>query len=279
MKSPIGRRRLLKLGQDRGLSARASCRLLGLSRTVACYRLQQPEKDRPYADRLIATSQQFPRFGYRRMAVWLSLSEKRVRRLWSQLKLQLPRRRGRKRRLGTDVRLPGEPRPNSVWTYDFVHDRLADKTNLKLLCVLDEHTRECLAIEVARSMSSMTVIQTLARLMRLHGKPTFIRSDQGAEFTAGAVMRWLRDQNVGPVFIAPGKPWQNGFVESFNGKLRDECLSREWFRDLREARVLIERWRLFYNERRPHSALGYRTPAAARKQWTEEAKISQQLTA
>jgi transposase InsO family protein len=245
---------------------------------VACYRLQQPEKDRPYADRLIATSQQFPRFGYRRMAVWLSLSEKRVRRLWSQLKLQLPRRRGRKRRLGTDVRLPGAPRPNSVWTYDFVHDRLADKTNLKLLCVLDEHTRECLAIEVARSMSSMTVVQTLARLMRLHGKPTFIRSDQGAEFTAGAVMRWLRDQNVGPVFIAPGKPWQNGYVESFNGKLRDECLSREWFRDLREARV-IERWRLFYNERRPHSALGYRTPAAARKQWTEDVKINQQLTA
>lgn len=278
MRSPIGRRRLLKLGQDRGLSARTACRLLGLSRSVACYQLQQPQKDRPYAQQLIATSQQFPRFGYRRMAVWLSLSEKRVRRLWSQLKLQLPRRRGRKRRLGTDVRLPGEPRPNSVWTYDFVHDRLADKTNLKLLCVLDEHTRECLAIEVARSMSSMTVIQTLARLMRLHGKPTFIRSDQGAEFTAGAVMRWLRDQNVGPMFIAPGKPWQNGFVESFNGKLRDECLSREWFRDLREARVLIERWRLFYNERRPHSALGYRTPAAARKEWTEEAKINQ-LTA
>ena len=278
MRSPIGRRRLLKLGQDRGLSARTACRLLGLSRSVACYQLQQPQKDRPYAQQLIATSQQFPRFGYRRMAVWLSLSEKRVRRLWSQLKLQLPRRRGRKRRLGTDVRLPGEPRPNSVWTYDFVHDRLADKTNLKLLCVLDEHTRECLAIEVARSMSSMTVIQTLARLMRLHGKPTFIRSDQGAEFTAGAVMRWLRDQNVGPMFIAPGKPWQNGFVESFNGKLRDECLSREWFRDLREARVLIERWRLFYNERRPHSALGYRTPAAARKQWSEEAKINQ-LTA
>ncbi len=198
---------------------------------MACYRLQQPQKDRPYADRLIATSQQFPRFGYRRMAVWLSLSEKRVRRLWSQLGLQLPRRCSRKRRLGTDIRLPGAPRPNSVWTYDFVHDRLADKTNLKLLCVLDEYTRECLAIEVARSMSSMTVIQTLARLMRLHGKPSFIRSDQGAEFTAGAVMRWLRDQNVGPMF----KPWQNGFVESFNGKLRDECLSREWFRDLRES--------------------------------------------
>ena len=213
------------------------------------------------------------------MAVWLALSQKRVRRLWSQLGLQLPRRRGRKRRLGTDVRLPGAPVPNSVWTYDFVHDRLADKTNLKLLCVLDEHTRECLAIEVARSMSSITVIETLARLMRLHGKPVHIHSDQGAEFTAGAVMCWLRDQNVGPVFIAPGKPWQNGFVESFNGKLRDECLSREWFRNLREATVLIERWRRFYNEHRQHSALGYRTPAAARKQWLDGAIVNQPLTA
>lgn len=277
--TPIGRRRLLQLGLDRGLSARAACRLLGLSRRIACYRLRQPEKDRPYAERLIATSQEFPRFGYRRMAVWLSLSERRVRRLWTQLGLQLPRRRGRRRRLGSEVRLPGAPVPNSVWTYDFVHDRLADKTNLKLLCVLDEHTRECLAIEVGRSMSSMTVIQTLARLMRLYGKPSHIRSDQGAEFTAGAVMRWLRDQNVGPVFIAPGKPWQNGYVESFNGKLRDECLNREWFRDLREARLLIERWRLFYNEHRPHSSLGYKTPSEARQQWLNESMITQPLTA
>jgi transposase InsO family protein len=264
---------------DRGLSARAACRLFGLSRRVACYRLRQPAKDQPYAAQLVATSQQYPRFGYRRMAVWLALGQKRVRRLWAHLGLQLPRRRSRKRRLGSEVRLPGAPMPNSVWTYDFVHDRLADKTALKLLCVLDEHTRECLAIEVARSMSSVAVINTLARLMRLHGKPTYIRSDQGAEFTAGAVMRWLRDQNVGPVFIAPGKPWQNGFVESFNGKLRDECLSREWFRDLREARILIERWRTFYNHQRPHSALGYRTPAAARTQWLNEAMIHQPLTA
>lgn len=279
MMTPIGRRRVLRRAMDRGVSARSACRLLGFSRRVATYRLRLPVKDRPHTERLVSTSQQYPRFGYRRMAVWLALSEKRVRRLWSQLGLQLPRRRGRKRRLGTDVRLPGAPVPNSVWTYDFVHDRLADKTNLKLLCVLDEHTRECLAIEVARSMGSTTVIQTLARLMRLHGKPAHIRSDQGAEFTAGAVMRWLRDQNVGPVFIAAGKPWQNGFVESFNGKLRDECLSREWFRDLREARYLIERWRQFYNERRPHSALGYRTPAQARQQWLDRAMITQPLTA
>jgi transposase InsO family protein len=278
MTTPIGRRRVLRRAMDRGVSARSACQLLGFSRSVSCYRLRQPAKDQPHVAQLLQTSQEYPRFGYRRMAFWLSLSETRVRRLWSQQGLQLPRRRSRKRRLGTEVRVPGAPIPNSVWTYDFVHDRLADKTALKLLCVLDEHTRECLAIEVARSMRSVTVINTLARLMRLHGKPAFIRSDQGAEFTAGLVMRWLRDQNVGPVFIAAGKPWQNGFVESFNGKLRDECLSREWFRDLREARVLIERWREFYNHRRPHSALGNRTPAAVRRDWLNPSMMKQPLT-
>ena len=185
----------------------------------------------------------------------------RVRWLWARLGLNLPRRRPRRRRCGTDIRLPGAPRANSVWSYDFVHDRLANQRAFRLLCVVDEHTRECLAIEAARSLTSRDVILTLGRLMRLYGKPQFIRSDNGAEFTATTVMRWLRDQQVGPTFIPPGKPWHNGFVVSFNGKLRDECLNREWFRDLREAKVLIETWRQFYNHRRPHSALGYQPPA------------------
>ena len=128
-------------------------------------------------------------------------------------------------------------------------------------------------------MRSQDVILTLSRLMKLYGKPEFIRSDNGAEFTAKAVMKWLRDQSVGPAYIAPGRPWQNGFVESFHGKLRDECLNREWFRDIREARVLIERWREFYNHQRPHSALNYRTPAQARQQSIEESKIEPRLTA
>jgi transposase InsO family protein len=119
----------------------------------------------------------------------------------------------------------------------------------------------CLAIEVARSLTSRDVILTLSRLMRLYGKPQFIRSDNGAEFTAAAVMRWLRERQVGPAFIPPGKPWHNGYLESFNGKLRDECLNREWIRDLREAKILIEVWRQFYNHQRPHSALGCRAPA------------------
>ena len=245
MTSPVGRRRLLSIATDRGLSKRRACELLGLSRAVAQYRLRQPEKDRPVVEAVVATSQRFPRFGYRRTAAWLEMGETRVRRLWRLHGLQLPKRRPRRRRCGSDIRLPGAVAPNSVWTYDFVHDRLANGTALKLLCVLDEHTRECLAIEVGRWIRSQDVILTLSRLMKLYGKPQYLRSDNGAEFTAGAVMRWLRDQNVGPAFIAPGRPWQNGYVESFHGKLRDECLNREWFHDVREARVIIERWRSF----------------------------------
>lgn len=275
MSSPTGRRAALHCLTGRGLSERKACRYLGFSRRVATYSLRQPEKDRALQARLIETSQSFPRFGYRRSAAWLDESERRVRRLWAQLGLNLPRKRPRRRRCGTDMRVLGAVRPNHVWSYDFVHDRLAGKRTIRLLCVIDEFTRECLAIEVATSLTSRDVILTLTRLMRLHGKPAHIRSDQGAEFTATRVMTWLRDQNVGPAFIPPGKPWHNGFVESFNGKLRDECLNREWFRDLRDARVVIETWREFYNHRRPHSALGYQAPA----QFRNEALTLEKLTA
>lgn len=189
------------------------------------------------------------------MSAWLALSESRVRRMWRALQLNIARRRPRRRRCGTDIRLPGATQPNSVWSYDFVHDQLVDGRALKMLCVIDEDTRECLAIEVGASLRSQDVILTLSRLMWLYGKPAFIRSDNGAEFTAAKVIRWLRDAAIGPAFIAPGSPWQNGFVESFNSKLRDELLNREWFRSRAEAKVLIERWRQFYNERRPHSAI------------------------
>jgi transposase-like protein len=129
-----------------------------------------------------------------------------------------PRKRPRRGRCGNDIRLPGATKPNSVWSYDFVHDQMVDGRSLKMLCVIDEYTRECLAIEVAANLRSQDVILTLSRLMRLHGKPAYVRSDNGVEFTAAKVMRWLRDASVGPAFIAPGSPWQNGFVESFNGK-------------------------------------------------------------
>ena len=222
MSSPPGRREALALLTRRGLSQRKACAYLAVSRRVAGYALRQPEKDRMVGARLMAASQEVPRFGYRRMAAWLSLSEARVRRMWRALGLNIPRRRPRRRRSGSDIRLPGSTRPNAVWSHDFVHDQLADGRALKLLCVIDEYTRECLAIEVGARLRSEDVILVLSRLMRLYGKPAWIRSDHGAEFTAVRVMRWLRDQAIGPVFIAPGSPWQNGFVESFNGKLRDE---------------------------------------------------------
>lgn len=278
MTTPTGRREALDALTRRGVSQRKACSYLGVSRRVSGYALRQPVKDQAVGERLMAATQEVPRFGYRRMAAWVSLSESKVRRVWRSLGLHIPRRRPRRRRCGTDIRIPGAVRPNAVWSYDFVHDQLVDGRVLKLLCVLDEYTRECLAIEVGGSLRSQDVILTLSRLMRLYGKPAYIRSDNGAEFTAAKVMRWLRDQAIGPAFIAPGSPWQNGFVESFNGKLRDELLNREWFGNRREAKVLIEQWRQFYNERRPHSAHGYQPPALVRRNWSEADMMATGLT-
>jgi transposase InsO family protein len=277
--TPSGRRVALEHLTLRGVSQRKARRYLGLSRRVACYALKQPGKDRVIGRRWITASQDVPRFGYRRMAAWLSWSESRVRRLCRTLGLNIPRRRPRRRRSGNDIRLPGAVRPNSVWSYDFVHYQLVDGRVLKLLRVIDEYTRECLAIEVGASLRSQDVILTLSRLKRIYSKPAYVRSDNGAEFTAAKVMRWLRDNAIGQAFIAPGSPWQNGVIESFNGKLRDELLNREWFRTRAEAKVLIVRWRQFYNERRPHSAHRYQPPAQVRRNWQEPSNIEPRLTA
>lgn len=279
MTTPSARRDSAQLLVRRGMSQRKALAYLGLSRRIASYAPVQPAKDQVLAEQLLAASPKVPRFGYRRMAAWLGLGEARVRRQWRTLGLNIPRRRPRRRRCGSDIRLPGAVRPNAVWSYDFVHDQLVDGRALKMLCVIDEYTRECLAIEVGASLRAQDVILTLSRLMRLYGKPAFVRSDNGAEFTAAKVMRWLRDAAIGPAFIAPGSPWQNGFVESFNGKLRDELLNREWFRNRAEAKVLIERWRQFYNEQRPHSSHRYKTPASVRRNWTESDNIPTGLTA
>jgi putative transposase len=279
MTTPTARRESVQVLVRRGVSQRKGCRYLGLSRRISSYEPTQPEKDRAVAEKLLTASPQVPRFGYRRMAAWLALGEARVRRQWRALGLNIPRRRPRRRRSGSDIRLPGAVRPNAVWSYDFVHDQMVDGRALKLLCVIDEYTRECLAIEVGASLRAQDVILTLSRLMRLYGKPAFVRSDNSAEFTAAKVMRWLRDAAIGRVFIAPGSPWQNGFVESFNGKLRDELLNREWFRSRTEAKVLIERWRQFYNEQWPLSAHRYKTPASVRQAWQESDTIQSGLTA
>jgi putative transposase len=147
-----------------------------------------------------------------------------------------------------------------VWAYDFVFDTTASGHQLKCLTVVDEYTRECLAIEVAGSLRSQRVIDTLSRLVSLHGAPLFMRSDNGPEFISRAILEWITASGIETALIEPGKPWQNGTDESFNGKLRDECLSLEWFRSRREAVVVIEAWRRHYNAVRPHSSLNYLTP-------------------
>ena len=190
-----------------------------------------------------------------------SINVKRVYRIWKMLNLQLPKKRPRRKRPGTQpIQLQSEHN-NHVWSYDFISDRTANGQKLKILVVVDEYTRECLALEVAASIRAHHLIETLSRLMTLHGRPRFIRSDNGPEFTAKALIKWLTGNDIGPAFIKPGSPWQNAYVESFNGKFRDECLSREWFHNRKEAQVIIEQWRHHYNHERPHSALDNQPPS------------------
>jgi transposase InsO family protein len=220
-----------------------------------------------------------PRFGYRR--IWALLradgfrvNRKRIWRLWQQEGFKVPRIQHKKRRLGCSansiVRRRAELR-NDVWTWDFIHDRDVAGRPLKWLSVVDEHTRECVALEVERSMTAAGVIDVLSAAVLRRGVPRHIRSDNGPEFIAAAIRRYLELAQVQTLYVAPGSPWENGFVESFHGRLRDELLNAELFADLREAKFLAARWREEYNHRRPHSALGYRTPADyAAKQSAEE---------
>jgi putative transposase len=215
---------------------------------------------------MAALSAQYPRYGYRRIRIFLgrdgfAMSPGRAHRLWRRARLQVPRRRPRKR-IAT-----GRPRPkaptgaNQVWSYDFVFDWCANGQQLKCLTVTDEWTKEGLAIEVDGRIRSGRVIEVLSRLVSERGVPLYLRSDNGPEFVSRALLKWIVEQGIETALIDPGKPWQNGATESFNGKFRDECLSLEWFRSRAEAKVVIEAWRRHYNEVRPHSSLGYLTPA------------------
>ena len=192
------------------------------------------------------------------------VNHKRVERIWRQEGLKVPQRQPKRRRLwlndGSCVRLRPERR-NHVWSYDFVMGRTHDGKAYKMLTIIDEYTRECLSIDVARRLKSDDVLDRLTQLFVCRGVPDHIRSDNGPEFTADVVRDWLKRLGVKTLYIEPGSPWENGYDESFNGKLRDELLNGEIFDTLYEARVLIERWRREYNEFRPHSALNYRPPA------------------
>jgi len=225
----------------------------------------------------------YPRFGYRR--IWALLNRegikanvKKVYRLWKQGKLSLPKRRPRKLRAKRCVGImPKAEKANQVWTYDFVFDQSLSGKSLKMLTLIDEYTRECLAVEVGVSIRSDRVKQILQRVCAEKGTPELIRSDNGSEFIGKAVNEWLTENGIKPLFIEPGKPWQNGKGESFNGKLRDECLSQEWFSSVKEAQVVIENWRRFYNLERPHSSLGYLTPLEFKSKMENNKKLAIQL--
>jgi putative transposase len=195
--------------------------------------------------------------------------------LWKQQQLSLPKKRPRKLRAKAGVGIvPLATRANQIWTYDFVFDQSLSGKSLKMLTLIDEYTRECLAVEVDVSIKSERVRQILQRVCFEKGVPEVIRSDNGSEFIGKAVGDWLARNGIESLFIEPGKPWQNGKGESFNGKLRDECLSREWFSSVKEAQVVIESWRKFYNEERPHSSLKYLTPLEFKSRMENKKKLA-----
>jgi len=209
---------------------------------------------------------QYPRFGYRRIQVFLArrghaMSADRAYRIWKKAGLQVPRRRPR-RRVSTSRPRPLPARDaNPVWAYDFVFDACANGQQLKCLTVIDEYTRECLAIDVAGGIRSGRVIEVLSKLISVRGAPVYLRSDNGPEFVSRAVLQWLHAAGIETAPIDPGKPWQNGMHESFNGKFRDECLGMQWFKNRIDTKVVIESWRRGYNGIRPHSSLNNLTPA------------------
>lgn len=270
MVSAPARRQQVAYAKHRGVSERRACALMSTARSALHYESRLIEKDAPALAAMSILSAQYPRYGYRRIHVFLErqghrMSIDRAWRLWRKSGLQVPRKRSRKR-----VAL-ARPRPQAplaagqVWAYDFVFDACANGQQLKCLTVIDEFTRECLAIDVAGSIRSGRVIEVLAQLISIHGAPKILRSDNGPEFVSKALLKWAISQNLDIALIDPGKPWQNGTTESFNGKFRDECLSMEWFRNRVEAKVVIGQWRQHYNHIRPHSSLGNQTPIAFKK--------------
>jgi putative transposase len=252
-----------------GVSERRACRVLGQHRSTQRQRPRTKEEEQRLLARMLELVRQHPRFGYRR--IWALLrregwrvNRKRVHRLWRKQGLKVPRKQRKKRRLGCSanscVRRPAEYKDH-VWAWDFMHDRTTNGGPLKWFTLVDEYTRECLALEVRRGMTARAVGAVLAEVVRERGAPAHIRSDNGPEFIAKALRSWMAGAGLETLYIEPGAPWENGYAESFNSKVRDELLNAEEFASLLEAQVLGKEWKRGYNHERPHSSLGYRTPA------------------
>jgi len=259
----------MKVQKKLGVSQRRACTILGQARRTQRRIPRITDEEARLVERIIELATQYGRYGYRRITAMLRQEEwwvnhKRVERIWRREGLKVPQKQPKRRRLwlndGSCIRLRPQFKDH-VWSYDFVMARTSDGRAFRILTILDEYTRECLAVLVKRRITSQDVIDQLFQLIIFRGIPEHIRSDNGPEFTAKAIRRWLNRVGVEALFIEPGSPWENGYIESFNGKLRDELLNREIFTTLTEAQVLIEQWRQEYNQVRPHSSLGYRPPA------------------
>ena len=253
------------------LPVRRVCRALGFWRSSVSYKRGSDAHEERLRERIVELAVEYGRYGYRRVTDLLHrdgwrVNHKRVERIWREEGLKVPARQPKRRRLwlndGSCVRLRPEYR-NHVWSYDIMHDRTNDGRRLRILNVIDEFTRECLASVVGRRITSSLVIDTLFELFLRRGVPEYVRSDNGPEFTSKAVRKWLSNMGSVTLFIEPGSPWENGYVESFNGRMRDELLNGELFDTLLEAKVIVGQWVKEYNEFRPHSALGNRPPAPA----------------
>jgi putative transposase len=258
-----------------GLSERRVCRVLGQHRSTQRKIPTSSDDEAALAADIIALALQYGRYGYRRITALLReagwrVNKKRVERIWRQEGLKVPQKQPKRGRLwlndGSCIRLRPE-HPNHVWSYDFVEDRTHDGRKFRMLNLIDEFTRECLAIRVSRKLKAVDVIEVLSDLFILRGVPAHIRSDNGPEFVAKAVRDWVSAVGAKTAYIEPGSPWENGYCESFNSKLRDELLKGEIFYTLKEAKIVIESWRRHYNTARPHSSLGYKPPAPEAVLW------------
>jgi putative transposase len=262
-----------------GASERHACQLVDQPRGTQRYQPTQRNDEDALTRAIIALASQYGRYGYRRITVKLrdagwTVGKDRVERIWRREGLKVPQKQKPRGRLwlndGSCVRLRPE-HPNHVWSYDFVSTFTHDGRTVRMLNLIDEYTRECLAIHVRRRINSTNVIDVLADAMIEHGIPEYIRSDNGPEFVAEVLRKWLASTGSATLYIEPGSPWENGYCESFNSKLRDEFLNGEIFYSLKEAQVLAERWRTYYNTERPHSSLGYRPPAPVT--WKAETSV------
>jgi transposase InsO family protein len=252
------------------VSQRRACRAIGQSRSSQRYKVKRRDDEGKLITAMVELARKKPRWGYR--MIWGRLraegwrvNRKRVYRLWKKEGLKVRQKQHKRRRLGSSANGITRSRAthkDHVWCWDFIHDRTEDGKSLKWLSIVDEFTRECLALEVGRGLTSGRVIDVLIELFHVRGLPQHIRSDNGPEFIAKAIRRWLEKADVKTLYIAPASPWENGYAESFHSRLRDELLNAELFTSLAEARHLANQWRLEYNHRRPHSSLGYVTPAA-----------------